>query len=108
MSFTLTPAAERFIRLMVRVDGGPDSGFRLRVTPGGCSGLSAEVGVTAMPSRDEAVVELNGMKLFLSAETRVLLEGVTVDFVDTAAQTGLVFHDPKGFSCASGGGKTIQ
>lgn len=36
MSFTLTSAAARFIRLMVLADGAPGSGFRLAVTPGGC------------------------------------------------------------------------
>ncbi|MGA7809160.1 HesB/IscA family protein [Bradyrhizobium sp.] len=101
MSFTLTPAAQKFIRLMLRADGAPQSGFRLALSPGGCSGLAAEMGVAPEPHPGESVVEQNGVKLFLNAESRILLEGVTVDFADTPAQTGLVFHDPKQVSCSS-------
>lgn len=101
MNFTLTPAAQKFIRFMLRTDGTPQSGFRLAVSPGGCSGLSADIAVKAAPEPGDAVVERDGVKLFLPAESRLLLDGVTIDFADTAAQTGLVFHDPKGSSCAS-------
>jgi Fe-S cluster assembly iron-binding protein IscA len=41
------------------------------------------------------------VKLFLPAESRLLLDGVTIDFTDTAAKTGLVFQDPKATSCGS-------
>lgn len=100
MNFTITPGAQKFIRMMLRVDGGAGSGFRLAVSPGGCSGLAADVSVRAEPQAGDAVVERDGVKLFLPAESRLLLDGVTIDFVDTATQTGLVFHDPKQASCA--------
>ncbi|MFA5952174.1 MAG: iron-sulfur cluster assembly accessory protein [Hyphomicrobium sp.] len=109
MNFTLTPAAEKFIRLMLRADGAPGSGFRLVLSPGGCSGLSADISVKRAPELEDAVVERNGVKLFLPTESRILLEGVTIDFADTASQTGLVFRDPKGTSCSSGHGvKVVQ
>jgi len=101
MSFTLTPAAERFIRLMLRADGGPGSGLRLVLSPGGCSGLAAQMEVEVAPRPGDAVVERGTIKLFLPAESRLLLDGVTVDFAETATQTGLVFNDPKGTSCSS-------
>jgi iron-sulfur cluster assembly accessory protein len=101
MNFQITPAAQKFIRFMLRTDGGPQSGYRLAVSPGGCSGLAADISIKAAPEPGEAVVERDGVKLFLPAESRILLEGVTIDFADTAAQTGLVFHDPKATSCAS-------
>ncbi len=106
MPFTMTPAAEKFIRLMIRADGVADSGFRLVVSPGGCSGLAADISVKSRPDPGDAVIERNGVKLFLPAESRLLLDGVTIDFADTPAKTGLVFHDPKGASCSSGGDKT--
>jgi iron-sulfur cluster assembly protein len=108
MNFTITPAAEKFIRLMIRADGGASSGFRLAVSPGGCSGLAADISVRSEPAVGEAVVERNGIKLFLPAESRILLDGVTIDFADTAAQTGLVFRDPKQVSCSSHAVKTVQ
>lgn len=101
MSFEITPRAEKFIRLMLRADGGPGAGFRLVVSPGGCSGLSADMSVRATPEAGDAVIETGGVRLFLPAESRILLEGVTIDFVDSAAQTGLVFHDPKATCCST-------
>ena len=103
MNLTITPTAEKFIRRMIRFGGGPGSGFRLSVTPGGCSGLAAEFDIEAAPRQGDAVVDCNGMKLFLPAESRLLLEGVTVDFAETPTQSGLVFHDPraKGTSCST-------
>ncbi|MGT2504361.1 HesB/IscA family protein [Bradyrhizobium guangxiense] len=99
MNFTITPAAQKFMRMMLRVDGGTGSGFRLAVSPGGCSGLAADISVRAEPQAGDAVVEREGVKLFLPAESRLLLDGVTIDFADTPTQTGLVFHDPKQVSC---------
>lgn len=103
MNVKITASAEKFIRRFLRFGAGPESGFRLKVTPGGCSGLAAEFDVEASPREGDAVVEYNGMRLFLPAETRLLLEGVTIDFAETRTQSGLVFHDPKssGASCST-------
>jgi iron-sulfur cluster assembly protein len=100
MNFDITSKAERFIRLMLLVDGGPGAGFRLVVKPGGCAGLSAAMDVKAQPEPGDAVVERNGWRLFLPAESRLLLEGVTIDFADGAGHSGLVFHDPKATTCS--------
>ena len=101
MNVSMTEAAEKFIRRMVRFGGaGDDAGFRLLVSPGGCSGLSAEFSVAATPETGDAVVMVNGVKLFLPAESRILLDGVTIDFTDTPMATGLKFIDPKQKSCA--------
>lgn len=108
MNFTITPAAQKFMRMMLRIDGAAGSGFRLAVSPGGCSGLAADISVVGAPLTGDAVVERDGVRLFLPAESRLLLDGVTIDFVDTAAQTGLVFHDPKQVSCSSHAEKALQ
>ena len=101
MTFEITPKAQKFIRLMLLADGAPGFGFRLSVSPGGCSGLAADISVAAAPGPGEAVHEQDGLKLFLPAESRVLLDGVTIDFAETPTSTGLVFHDPKATTCSS-------
>lgn len=101
MNITITPKAEKFMRRIVRFGGGPaDSGFRLSVTPGGCSGLSAEFSSEAAPKAGDATLDCNGLKVFLPAESRLLLEGVTVDFVETAVESGFSFINPNATSCA--------
>ena len=71
MNFTITPAAEKFIRLhdALRM-ATPGSGFRLVVSPGGCSGLAADISVAGQPAPGDAIVERDGVKLFLPAESR--------------------------------------
>lgn len=95
MNILMTTGAEKFIRRMIRFGGVPDGGFRLSVSPGGCSGLAAEFSVEAAPRPGEVAFEVNGLKLFLPAESRLLLDGVTIDFADTPTESGLVFRDPK-------------
>ncbi len=108
MELTLTPKAEKFIGRMIRFNGGtPAHGFRLVVSPGGCSGLSSEFTVEAGPLEGDAVVEASGLKLFLPAESRILLDGATIDFKDTPMESGLTFITQNAGSCgcsSSGGG----
>ncbi len=104
MDLTITPSAEKFIQRMVRFGGaGENAGFRLSVSPGGCSGLASEFSVEAEPLPGDAVVVINGLKLFLPVESRLLLQGVTMDFKDTPLQSGLVFVDPKASGCSTCG-----
>jgi iron-sulfur cluster assembly protein len=99
MNFTLTPAAEKFIRRTIRFNGGTGSGFRLAVTAGGCSGLAAQFDVEAVPRSGDAVFDYGGIKFFLPAESRLLLDGVAIDFAETPTQSGVVFHVPKSATC---------
>ena len=100
MELSLTPAAEKFVRRMIRFGGaGESAGFRLTVSAGGCSGLASEFTVEAAPLPNDAVVEVNGVKFFLPAESRLLLEGATIDFADTPTNSGLTFVTPNSPSC---------
>jgi iron-sulfur cluster assembly protein len=101
---TVTPAAEKFMRRMVRFSDCPAGGFRLTVTPGGCSGYNAEFTVEATPRGGDAELAINGVRVFLPAESRLLLDGVTVDFADTPLQSGLTFFNPNAEACACGTG----
>jgi iron-sulfur cluster assembly protein len=91
---TVTPAAEKFIRRMVRFSETPAGGFKLSVAPGGCSGYSSEFSVEAAPAPGFSEVAVGGLRLFLNAESRLLLDGMTMDFAETPLQSGLVFSKP--------------
>jgi iron-sulfur cluster assembly protein len=100
MELTLTPKAEKFIGRMIRFNGGtPEHGFRLTVSPGGCSGLSSEFTVEAAPMQGDQVIEASGLRLFLPAESRILLDGATIDFKDTPMESGLAFITKNASSC---------
>ncbi len=96
---TVTPAAEKFMRRMVRFSSAPEGGFRLTVTPGGCSGYASEFSVETAPRAGDAEMQVNGLRVFLPAESRLMLDGVTVDFADTPTQSGLTFFNPNAAAC---------
>lgn len=99
-NIVLKPAAVKFISRIVRFSGLPaGAGFRLAVSPGGCSGYSSEFSAEAAPGPGEQVLEVEGLRLFLGAESRLMLEGVTVDFADTPTQSGLTFTNPNQAAC---------
>jgi iron-sulfur cluster assembly accessory protein len=91
MNITLAPGAERFIRRMLRFTTSVEAGFRLRVKPGGCSGLAAEFDIEPQLGERDQLWSIAGLRIFLDAESALLLDGATVDFVDSMAQTGFVF-----------------
>ncbi len=102
---TVTPAAEKFMRRMVRFSEHPAGGFRLSVSPGGCSGYSSSFTVEGALKEGDAELSVNGLRLFLPAESRLLLDGVTVDFADTPLQSGLTFVNPNQAACGCSTGE---
>jgi iron-sulfur cluster assembly protein len=96
---TVSPAAEKFMRRMVRFSAAPTGGFRLTVTPGGCSGYASEFTVEESPRAGDSELSVNGLRIFLPAESRLMLDGVTVDFADTPTQSGLTFFNPNAEAC---------
>lgn len=94
MPFQLTPSAERFMRRMLRFSATPTSGFRLRVKPGGCSGLAAEFDIEE-PAPDSAeLMVVSGVRMLVDFYSQGLLAGGTIDFSESIAQSGFIFHLP--------------
>ena len=105
MQLTITPTAERFIRRIVRFGGGSvGHGLRLTVTAGGCSGFSSEFTVEAAPQAGDTVVDVREVKLFLPAASRLLLEGGTIDFLDSPMESGFRFIPANSAGQCCGGG----
>ncbi len=99
MNITITPKAVKFMRRIGRFGGPEGSGFRLTVSPGGCSGLASEFSAEAVPHEGDAIFDWNGLKLFLPVESRLMLEGATIDFLETLTESGLSFKLPGASSC---------
>lgn len=92
---TLTPEACRFVARMLRACGqGPDSGFRLSLRAGGCSGWSVDFSVEASLPEGDSLLICEGARLFLPAATQALHGEFSVDFVDSRMASGFVVHAP--------------
>ncbi len=99
----ITDAAQKFMKRMVRFGGqGAQAGFRLTVKAGGCSGYDPSFSIEAAPFEGDTTLEYGEVRVFLPAESRILLDGVTVDFSDSVAHSGLTFFNPAGHACACG------
>lgn len=106
LEVTVTEAAQKFMKRMVRFGGqGPSAGFWMRVSSGGCSGLSATFEVHGSPGPEDTVVELPDLRVFVGPESARLLEGVTIDFADTRTESGLKFVVPNAEDCSCSSGK---
>jgi iron-sulfur cluster assembly accessory protein len=81
---------------MMRFGTGSFSGFRLKVRPGGCSGLAVEFDLAAEPGVNEVVWKHSGLRIFLDTASFLLLDGTIVDFIDSRSLTGFVITTPGG------------
>lgn len=98
---TVTAAAEKFMRRIVRFSGLPaGAGFRLVVSAGGCSGYSCEFSPEAAPQPGDETLLVYGLPVFLPAASHSLLDGGTMDFADSPGRSGLGFSNPNQPSCA--------
>jgi len=98
---TITPAAEKFMRRIVRFSGLPaGAGFRLVVSAGGCSGYNSEFSAEAALQPGEQALNHDGLLIFLPAESRLMLDGIIIDFLDSPIKSGLTFTNPNQAPCA--------
>ena len=107
MCVMLTPAAATFMKRMIRFGGGSaDSGFRLSVKPGGCSGFDSQFSIEGAPSEGDSVIEQQGVRLFLTAPSCELLRGYVVDFVESRMDGALKYSKPgEPHVCGCGAGE---
>ncbi|WP_412063285.1 HesB/IscA family protein [Rubrivirga sp. IMCC45206] len=77
--------------------------LRVAVVPGGCSGLTYDLGWdTTVGPADETVV-VDGLRLVLDPRSLVTVEGTTLDFTDGLDGQGFHFHNPQAVrTCACG------
>jgi iron-sulfur cluster assembly protein len=86
----LTDRAEAFLKRLLRFSGvGSSGGVRIAVS-GGCSGLTPNISIESSASPGDATVMSRGMRVFLAADSLLVLNGATIDFLDTPTHTGLV------------------
>lgn len=100
---TLTERAAKAARRFIRGSDAPATALRLAVSGGGCSGFQYDMSLAAAPTADDTVVEAHGVQVLLDPASAQLLQGVTVDFVDTLTESGFTFHNPNATaSCGCG------
>ncbi|MET4019771.1 iron-sulfur cluster assembly protein [Bradyrhizobium sp. F1.4.3] len=98
---SLTDNAINALRAAISTTGQPASGLRIMVDGGGCEGFTYKMDIAHGPSSDDAVVELDGIKLFVDSATQEHLNGTTIDFVVSPEGSGFRFDNPNAKSSCS-------
>ncbi|MCB1887999.1 MAG: iron-sulfur cluster assembly accessory protein [Rhodocyclaceae bacterium] len=100
---TLTPTALNAVRRFVETSADPVAGLRISVAGGGCAGLQYGLKLEAEKDADDLSLDFDGLTVLVDPYSAPLLEGTTVDFVDSLSGSGFKFENPHANkSCACG------
>jgi len=106
----VTEAAAGKIRELLSEEGKAESGLRVFVQGGGCSGF--QYGLMIEENGEGAgdqVYESNGVKLFIDPISVRYLNGAEVDFVDTITGGGFTIKNPNATStCGCGSSFSVE
>lgn len=96
-------AAEHLMSLLEEKGFSPEEkGLRLFVEKGGCAGMSYAMQIGAFSEGDE-IVERNGARVFVDAESLPYLDGCQLDYVDALNDSGFKIENPNAArSCGCG------
>jgi iron-sulfur cluster assembly protein len=70
-----------------------DTGLRLGVTGGGCSGLSYKIEFSTKKEKDN-IIDFGDIKILIDPKSSIYLKGVELDFKDGLNGKGFVFNNP--------------
>jgi iron-sulfur cluster assembly accessory protein len=99
----LTPNAISAVEKFIKGSDVPVAGLRIAISGGGCSGFQYGMSLEEAQSEDDTIVEFGAVKLLVDPLSAPLLEGVTIDFVDSLNGSGFKFDNPNASaSCACG------
>ena len=93
----VSPLAAEKIKLQIegRAVSTPQSGIRVGVKGGGCSGLSYVIEFCDAPRPKDKLIEQGGAKVYVDPKSLIYLNGTTLDYVDTFQQKGFKFNNPQ-------------
>ncbi len=99
----VTEAAAGKIRELLVEEGKADSGLRVFVQGGGCSGFQYGLMIEESGGVGDQLFESNGVKLYVDPVSLSYLKGAEVDFVDTITGGGFTIKNPNASStCGCG------
>jgi iron-sulfur cluster assembly accessory protein len=96
IQLTLTDNAVTEVRKFMSAEAVPaeSAGLRVAVMPGGCSGFKYSLNIEERALEDDAVLEINGVRVFVDAFSMQYLNGVSIDYVTSMQGSGFAFSNP--------------
>ena len=96
ITLILTDNAVTEVRKFMEAEKVPaeSAGLRVAVLTGGCSGFKYSLNIEERALEDDAVLEVNGVRVFVDAFSMQYLNGVSIDYVTSMQGSGFSFHNP--------------
>ena len=99
----VTEAAAIKIKELLVEEGKAESGLRVFVQGGGCSGFQYGLMIEESGGVGDQLFESNGVRLYVDPVSLSYLKGAEVDFVDTITGGGFTIKNPNASStCGCG------
>ncbi len=106
---SVSQAAASKITELLAEEHKQDSGLRVFVQGGGCSGFQYGLMIEEAPGAADETFESNGVKLFVDPISVRYLNGAEVDFVDTITGGGFTIKNPNATStCGCGSSFSVE
>ena len=105
MNLTITPRALDRLREVAREEAIDRHShmLRLAVVPGGCSGLTYDLGWDTSEAEGDAVTTIEDFKVVVDRRSRLYMEDTTLDFTDGLDGQGFHFQNSQAArTCACG------
>ncbi len=105
MDLTITPRALDQLMSVAVAEGTDlsDHLLRVAVVPGGCSGLTYELGWDTTIQEQDEVAEVDGLRVVMDVKSQLYVEGTELDFTDGLDGQGFHFANPQATrTCACG------
>jgi iron-sulfur cluster assembly protein len=100
---TLTDKAINAVGRFISSSDTPNAGLRIEVTDGGCSGYQYGLKLDSSHTEQDTVIECGTVKVFVDPISLPMLDGMSVDFLDSIDGSGFKFTNPNAAkSCACG------
>lgn len=93
-AINVSPAAAEKITALLAEESKEQSGLRVFVQGGGCSGFQYGLMIEDAPGATDTIIESNGIKLYIDPISVRYLKGAQVDFVENVAGGGFTIHNP--------------
>ena len=90
----LSEAAAAKLQELTAGEAYPDTGLRVYVYSGGCSGFRYGMMLEDAPTAEDKILEANGVKVYVDGNSVDLLQGSSIDYVDTLMGAGFTVNNP--------------
>ncbi|MBM3959254.1 MAG: iron-sulfur cluster assembly accessory protein [SAR202 cluster bacterium] len=107
---TISEEASLKLQEVLKEEGTPEAFLRISLAPGGRGGVQYMLGLETEAEDEDTIVDTGAVKVLLDSDCAPLMEGTSIDYVETMQRSGFVINNPNfpatggGCGCGSGGG----